>query len=234
MNIVINKSALIWGENLSIMMERQQASSHSLIRFKNGEIDRYTGTPHWYNPSILHLISFPECYIYYYREEFKSIRGVQISMNANHKTIKMFNPFYSEYQKIDRNIAKLIECLWKLNIFTVCSCEDNVPKDYIWIEFGSGDNAECFLQIVGNYFYHNPKEGIDNGEGLYHRMKEEDVPNKWLYACGTRDDSEHLEGDWMVYGEDFKGLFITISIRFHKQDYPMILEALNNKLKQIG
>lgn len=52
---------------------------------------------------------------------------------------------------VDEELADLILNLWKINIFTFLSCQDNVPKGYVWIDFSSASDAEEFLNIIAEY-----------------------------------------------------------------------------------
>lgn len=73
---------------------------------------------------------------------------------------------------IDEGIAPLIEQIWKADIYTVNSCEENRP-DIIWIEFLTPDDASWFLNIVAQY-----DKDIDS---LYNRAR-----NGWL-PCDDND-----------------------------------------------
>lgn len=69
-----------------------------------------------------------------------------------HKTIEM--EFDNDIIEIDRNISDLMECIWMCDIKTINSCENNIPKNYVWIEFFH----YCDLQKFQNILF----EGIDN------------------------------------------------------------------------
>ena len=67
--------------------------------------------------------------------------------NPIHKTIlvKYFN--ITEYE-IDEEIAELFPYLWNNKIETSLSCQDNVPKNYIWIMFDDYYSFNNFMNIV--------------------------------------------------------------------------------------
>ena len=50
--------------------------------------------------------------------------------------------------EIDTYIAPLIRQIWAVGIDTLNSCEENVPRGYIWIEFATSEDLREFLAIV--------------------------------------------------------------------------------------
>ena len=62
---------------------------------------------------------------------------------------------------IDRGIAPLIEELWKADIDTYNSCEENQPG-IMWIQFATVRDGERFLNIVTRY--------AEGSECLYNRI----------------------------------------------------------------
>ena len=62
---------------------------------------------------------------------------------------------------MDEEIAPLILALWKADIYTVNSCQENMPG-IAWVEFLTADDAAEFLNLVAEY-----EEGIDT---LYNRI----------------------------------------------------------------
>jgi hypothetical protein len=74
--------------------------------------------------------------------KFKLQKGLDSYHSSNHETVKI------KGIPIDKNIAELIREIWKANIITYNSCENNVPSGYVWIEFASSLELEKFLKIV--------------------------------------------------------------------------------------
>lgn len=62
----------------------------------------------------------------------------------------------NEIIEIDAKISDLMECIWMCDINTFNSCENNVPKNYIWIEF----SHYCDLQKFQNILF----GGLDNDD----------------------------------------------------------------------
>ena len=50
-----------------------------------------------------------------------------------HKTVEM--KYDGEIIEIDAQISDLMKCMWMCKIETMNSCQNNTPKNYIWIEF---------------------------------------------------------------------------------------------------
>jgi hypothetical protein len=59
--------------------------------------------------------------------------------------------FGDQRAEIDVDIADLVLNLWKLGLRTSNSCQDSVPKGFVWISFCSSDDAEQFLNLVAEY-----------------------------------------------------------------------------------
>lgn len=110
---------------------------------------------------------------------------------------------------IDKNIAPLISEIWKTNIFTTNSCENNVPKDFIWIEFEAEFDLKEFLFVVfTGMSYYNP---------TFQRASLTDRHNllNWQFKMNIdigEDDESMIDNE------------ITYSVRFPKCDYVPVLE----------
>jgi hypothetical protein len=63
--------------------------------------------------------------------------------------------------EVDVEIAPLILALWRLGLDTVNSCQNNHGR--VWIEFGSVEDGECFLDTILSY--------DTDMFGLYNRAK---------------------------------------------------------------
>jgi hypothetical protein len=122
---------------------------------------------------------------------------------------------------IDVDIAVLVLNLWKLGIHTVNSCQDNVPKGFVWIEFLSTFDAEQFLDSVADYY--------DEPDSLYQRMKRDwgdETPMDWQYSPFLRDYGVDLVpvGDREGY-TTFNGSHqfnFSMSVRFPREDLEFV------------
>lgn len=147
----------------------------------------------------------------------------------NHKT-KLIK--YKDMEaEVDCGIADLILNLWKLDIYTVLSCENNVPENYVWIQFMTAMDAEAFLNIAANEFSENPKS-------LYNRIRQawdddEEDNNFWQYDINIDDmNVEETYNDEFVEETstgkpDFN---VFMSVRFPKSDLETVSKNVANRL----
>lgn len=146
---------------------------------------------------------------------------------AEHKT-RLVEWTYMKAQ-IDEGIADLVLELWKAGIHTRNSCEDNVPKGYVWIEFSTVSNAETFLDIVVNKY-------SDSWTSLYQRLY---AP--WGYFGGTRSKGwccevlpVDLNAEDRYVDEDTietvsigpPSMLFTMSVRFPRTDLATVLRRM--------
>ena len=109
-----------------------------------------------------------------------SKRKQSIAKKSPHKTVEL--EYDDEIIDIDKNISDLMECLWVCDIQTVNSCENNIPKNYIWIEFLELFDLERFQDILFT--------GMDNYDER--KIRALDTPYyrtnawKWDMAFGTK------------------------------------------------
>ena len=127
--------------------------------------------------------------------------------------------------EIDKKIAPLIETLWKLEIDTCNSCEDN--NGVVWIEFFTANDAEQFFNIVAKFshsiksMYNRLRQGWDSG----------DTSDFWEYNAHVSDfgvDSEVDETDTYVT-ETFTGehqFCVHVSVRFPKKDLKTVTKRV--------
>lgn len=130
--------------------------------------------------------------------------------------------------EIDRAIAPLILEIWKAGIRTANSCEDNVPRGFIWIQFPTAQDAERFLSIIGEY------EDEEPAPSRYRRMMGEgEWPDEWRYAVGLEDWAVDHEADadgWIVEKrtQDRPTLRLWVSIRFPSADCEWVTQRITD------
>jgi hypothetical protein len=135
---------------------------------------------------------------------------------------------------VDEGIADLIVELWKADIDTFMSCQDNRPKGYVWIQFASAYDGDAFLNIVAQ----NPEL---EGQTLYNRIHNRwDVIKKtWRYSIAVFDYGLiEDEGEDNTLEESHTGdveLRFTVSIRFPLSDYETVLSRMveHNKSRKL-
>jgi hypothetical protein len=128
---------------------------------------------------------------------------------------------------VDEGIAPLIEELWKADIDTCLSCQENRPG-IIWIDFITPYDAGQFLSIVAHE--HDPDPA-----SLYNRICQEWVPPDgalpdWDYATRPTDLNVEQTFDEDGYVVEIPlgkpKIVFSCSVRFPQQDYAMALERM--------
>jgi hypothetical protein len=129
---------------------------------------------------------------------------------------------------IDRRIAPLITELWKADIMTLNSCEENKPG-IVWIEFASCIDAERFLNIVARYPNRRELARKSFSDTLYGRCTSCDGERHWEYDALITDYGirEEIVNDEVIVTEVHPADFTCgISIRFPHCDLPVMLRRL--------
>lgn len=127
-------------------------------------------------------------------------------MDKTHKTVLV--KYRKRKARIDEDIAPLILECWKRRITTTNSCQDNVPKGYVWIEFFSSFDAAEFIRIL--QIKHTP-----DLNGLFNR-----VYQRWWYEGGSIRRKWRYRAHPTQIGEI---TFFAVSIRFPRSDLPFVL-----------
>lgn len=141
----------------------------------------------------------------------------------SHHMISVYNPFYKKYMKIDEEIVDLIKEIWSAGIQTNNSCQDNVPKGFVWISFTNSLEVQKFLKIIFEGLSTEDNKYRDVSiRGLYSRYY---YPKSWKYDiifyAWTPTDEDEDEDDETVLDIDH-----SVSIRFPTED----LEFVYNRL----
>ena len=126
-----------------------------------------------------------------------------------HETKSVADPqsLTGAFIQIDKSIAPLISALWHLGIGTLNSCEDNVPKNYVWIEFDDSSSVNAFLNIIQK----------SATEHLIKCMAGEcDEYSQWLF-------------DTLYDPLDFPELGLTVSVRFPRKHLEEVTNIMLTK-----
>lgn len=131
---------------------------------------------------------------------------------------------------VDESVAPLILELWKADIDTLMSCQDNNGR--VWLDFPSAEDAQKFLDIAaGDY-----EEDVFS---LYNRVTVEftdddaetfQEQNAWWYDCDPVD--YHMRVYDLMSGEikreaaPTRWIVLHISIRFPKYDLDEVLARM--------
>lgn len=134
-----------------------------------------------------------------------------------HETVKLWYEPYKDYIDIDRNIAPLINEIWKAGIETNNSCEDNISEIYddedicMWISFDSEFDMYHFLTIIF--------DGISKYGEFFARTN-----------CNSNDKFKWKYSIWIVCDTNKSNIIRKInifhSVRFPRRDYSYILQKM--------
>lgn len=140
----------------------------------------------------------------------------------NHPQVKL--QCFGIETEVDEGLAELLQLIWKLQIATINSCQENQPG-IAWIEFQSADDASLFLNHVALY----PPD--DFKETLYGRITQ--ISEKsWVFNCTPQN-----YGVKWIFSDDtlteeylgFNDFEFSVSIRFPVSDIPLIVEILKKR-----
>ena len=131
-------------------------------------------------------------------------------MKSTHRQVSVWNPFFKENVNVDEGIAPLLEALWKRNIDTALSCQENKPG-IIWICFTFIEDADKFLRIVMK------------DDNL--RFETQDL---WEWDVNMRDLNVDYDGTSSGPPEPW----FYISVRFPSNYYAKILLVVENSTKK--
>jgi len=148
------------------------------------------------------------------KEEASKIMTSQL-----HKSVKMWFEANECYVDIDEAIAPLIKEIWDADITTLMCCENNVPKDYIWIQFERQCDYDNFMTIVLDDC--NDTNLIDRLDTMYIQ------DNSWIVKI------DHCDiGKGYYPTKDVKYKYgSNISLRFPNSDYEFVLEQFKKRNK---
>ena len=123
-----------------------------------------------------------------------------------HKTTTLYHN--GQGIDIDENIAPMIELLWGLGINTMMSCENNIPLEYIWIQFEKAADYAFFMDII------RPRLSPSQLERVFPKLIKGPVPNQWFHSQTYENIAPNFSSYW---------------IRFPGSDYSFVMEKLRNK-----
>lgn len=112
---------------------------------------------------------------------------------------------------IDDGIVPLMTEIWKAEIDTLNSCENNIPRDYVWIEFKDADHIERFLSIVF--------VDVKLTDSIIHMCNSISTGKKWIFP---RD----VDLEWDDETDIINNVGLIHSIRFPKTDLEFVLKQL--------
>ena len=137
---------------------------------------------------------------------------------SEHETILLYNPYLSEYIEIDKEISKLINLLWKLDIVTLNSCQE-IKTGIMWIQFPF---------YYGEIFVHILCSELNHQDPLLKRVLSDSPGNAWEYDLSLRDYSamDYSENDSTFNKKP--AVSFNLSVFFPNEDYPKVLKHFIN------
>lgn len=150
----------------------------------------------------------------------------------DHKQAKVFFPEYQELIEVDEGIAPLLSNIWDAGMITCNSCEENEPG-IMWIEFFSMKDVEKFLLIqidaLGNRIHRHP----DFNDWFCYRILGYEGSNlrPWRYDAHP-NIYPVTPNQKSIYSKTASGrrIELSISVRFPREDYPVVLDLIENYL----
>lgn len=147
-------------------------------------------------------------------------------MGNKHKMVRVQVGSFED--DIDEEIAPLIEEIWKADIRTINSCQENRPG-IVWIEFPTVYGAADFLNIAAGPFSHE-LDGLYNRISLAWERDPGPVEGAWKYdlhpfdmAVGVCDVDDGSVEEKPTGPPEF---VFGVSIRFPRSDLPILLKRL--------
>jgi hypothetical protein len=169
------------------------------------------------NPLIKNMIK------YGYNNAIKNTvnnQSKRFNGGPHHKVVDL--EYHGNKVKIDTKIAPLISELWKAGINTSNSCEDNVPANFVWVEF-PGVGMHNFMTILS--VYGGQKSDIYN-----HIVGNGSDMTDWIYSTNVHDMNEDNDSDSDTDDFDAK---IYMSVRFPIKDlnevYALVKQSNDEK-----
>jgi hypothetical protein len=153
-------------------------------------------------------------------------------MMPDHKQTLVFYPAYRKTVEVDVGIAPLLLVLWDAEILTCNSCEENKPG-IIWIEFYSTNDAEKLLLLIikalGDQIHSRPEANdwfcyriLGQNGNLLKPWRYNAHPNVYPTRCNQKK----------IYSKNLAAckVELSVSLRFPKEDYTIVLELLHRLL----
>jgi len=149
---------------------------------------------------------------------FEVIKNILKMSISKHETILLYNPYLSEYIEVDKEISKLINLLWKLDIVTLNSCQE-IRTGIMWIQFPF---------YYGEVFIHILCSELNHHEPLLKRILRESPDNAWEYNLSIRDHSAMDYNDKKSTFNKKPAVSFNLSVFFPKEDYSIVLKYFSN------
>ena len=91
---------------------------------------------------------------------------------------------------IDEDIAELIQLMWDVDMMTSMSCQNNIPKDYIWIEFPLKGCCEKFLSLLKKAERKAWLQGVVEGFLKTDETNDSFIPHTYFFVRFPKTDHD--------------------------------------------
>ncbi|AYV84193.1 MAG: hypothetical protein Hyperionvirus19_17 [Hyperionvirus sp.] len=140
----------------------------------------------------------------------------------SHETVVL--DFFGNEVEIDKKISQLIQELWKADIITRLSSEDNVPEGYVWIQFDTLVDFAKFMDVI---FL-----GEDYKNDVFKRsISDFCYPGKkWKFRVNISGEDDYMDdnddGGFENAKNIVKNIRLNPSVRFPHEDQPYVYEKI--------
>jgi hypothetical protein len=135
---------------------------------------------------------------------------------------------------VDEGLAPLILALWRADIDTVNSCQENRPG-VVWVEFALTFDAERFLSLVACYPSDDDLRDTPFWETLYGRITGCGSDQDWEYDAHVMDwgvEKELVDDEVVVTNVGPADFGFSVSIRFPVADLPAVLKRVEESFEE--
>jgi len=143
----------------------------------------------------------------------KSNGWVMDKAGDEHVQVQVHNPLMDKTIGVDEGLVELLQLIWKSNIVTYLSCQENQPG-VVWIDFPV-DAARDFIDVIITQLGTNS----DICYAMYQAFHNNPARN-WNYNMQIDDDDDSID--------------LNLSIRFPDIALPNVVRAFEAHLSQNG
>lgn len=147
-------------------------------------------------------------------------------MKTDHKQVHIK---YKDHEAdVDEGLADLILNLWKLDIYTSMSCENNNDDNIVWLNFPHAIESEKFMNVAVKY-----------DTDMYHRAMGYTDEDDWTIDTNLENYGVDLifdEKDEDIVDEKFNGtndFYLSVSIRFSISDLKEVEKNVLEAIKEL-
>ncbi len=154
-------------------------------------------------------------------------------MKHTHKQVKVQMPsrWGGDVIKVDEGMVELLSAIWRHDILTLLSCQENRPG-VAWIMFATPQDAASFMNIV-LHFYGDAKKPWKTlyGRAMEYNCGYDRITKDWEYSISPHNrgvqETVNDEDEVITRYRGYNDFDFEVSIRFPVSDIPIIIRRLN-------